>query len=80
MTKEEALQVLHALWRYKDCGYSDYKIREALNIGIAAIKELHTVKKYQDIVQIYNDWNEVNDFTYNQAMQAIGEIINRSDE
>lgn len=80
MTKEEALQVLRAMWRYKECGYSEDEIREALDIAIAAVEELHNVGKYQEIIQIYNDWNKVNNFTYNLAMQAIGEIIKRTDD
>ena len=31
--------------------------------------------KYQKIDEIYQKWNEVNDFTYNQAMKEIGEVI-----
>jgi len=31
--------------------------------------------KYQKIDEIYQKWNEVNDFTYNQAMQEIGKVI-----
>ena len=34
-----------------------------------------TMRKYQQIVQIYQKWNEVNDFSYNQAMQKIGEVV-----
>lgn len=31
--------------------------------------------KYQKIDEIYQKWNEVNDFAYNQAMKEIGEVI-----
>ena len=31
--------------------------------------------KYQKIEQIYQKWNEVNDFSYNQAMLKIGEVL-----
>ena len=34
MTKEEKIAVLKALWRYKDCGYSEYEIRESLEFAI----------------------------------------------
>lgn len=34
-----------------------------------------TMRKYQKIEQIYQKWNEVNDFSYNQAMREIGEVI-----
>lgn len=33
------------------------------------------IHKYQQIVQIYQKWNDVNDFSYNQAMSQIGEVI-----
>lgn len=36
---------------------------------------IETMRKYQKIEQIYQKWNKVNDFTYNQAMQEIGEVI-----
>lgn len=36
---------------------------------------IKTMRKYQKIQEIYQKWNEVNDFTYNQAMQEIGEVI-----
>lgn len=33
------------------------------------------MRKYQKIEQIYQKWNEVNDFSYNQAMHKIGEVL-----
>lgn len=33
------------------------------------------LRKYQKIQEIYQKWNEVNDFSYNQAMQKIGEVV-----
>lgn len=36
---------------------------------------IETMRKYQQIEQIYQQWNEVNDFSYNQAMQKIGEVV-----
>ena len=33
--------------------------------------------KYQKIEQIYKKWNDVNDFSYNQAMQKIGVVIEK---
>lgn len=36
---------------------------------------IDTMRKYQEIEQIYQKWNEVNDFSYNQAMQKIGEVL-----
>ena len=34
-----------------------------------------TMRKYQKIERIYQKWNEVNDFSYNQVMQKIGEVL-----
>lgn len=34
-----------------------------------------TMCKYQRIAQIYQKWNEVNGFSYNQAMSKIGEVL-----
>lgn len=42
---------------------------------IAKSVAIRTMRKYQKIQEIYQKWNEVNDFTYNQAMQEIGKII-----
>lgn len=36
---------------------------------------IDTMRKYQKIAQIYQKWNEVNDFSYNQAMSQIGEVL-----
>lgn len=38
-------------------------------------RALDIIDKYQKIKQIYENWNEVNDFSYNQAMQKIGEVL-----
>ena len=42
---------------------------------IAKSVAIKTMRKYQKIQEIYQKWNEVNDFTYNQAMQEIGKVI-----
>lgn len=39
MTRQEAIEVLEALWRYKDCGYSEYEIRESLEMAIKVLKQ-----------------------------------------
>jgi hypothetical protein len=38
MTKEKCKEVLQALWRYKDCGYSENEIRESLDMAIKALE------------------------------------------
>jgi hypothetical protein len=42
---------------------------------IAKSVAIDTMHKYQKIEQIYQKWNEVNDFSYNQVMRKIGEVI-----
>ena len=39
MTKEDAVKVLEALWRYEKCGFSERKIREALDMAIEALNQ-----------------------------------------
>ena len=41
---------------------------------------LDIIRKYQKIEQIYQKWDEVNDFSYNQAMREIGEVIEDKSE
>ncbi len=36
---------------------------------------LHIIAKYQEIKEIYKKWNEVNDFSYKNALQKIGEVL-----
>lgn len=47
---------------------------------IAKSVAIDTIRKYQKIEQIYQKWNEVNDFSYNQAMQKIGEVIENGND
>ena len=39
MTRDECIKVLQALWRYKDCGYSEYEIRESLEMAIKVLEQ-----------------------------------------
>lgn len=39
MTREECKEVLQALWRYKDCGYSENEIRESLDMAIKLLEQ-----------------------------------------
>lgn len=43
--------------------------KESKRVAIA------TMHKYQKIHEIYQKWNEVNDFAYNKAMSEIGKVI-----
>lgn len=44
MTREDAVKVLNALWKYKHYGFSEKEIREALDM---AIKGLETVEEFE---------------------------------
>lgn len=48
---------------------------EKTEICTSLSKAIDTMRKYQKIQEIYQKWNEVNDFAYNQAMQEIGKVI-----
>ena len=39
MTREDAVKVLNAIWKYKHCGFSEKKIREALDMAIEALEQ-----------------------------------------
>ena len=39
MTKEKTIEILNALWRSKECVYSEREIREALDFAIMHIKK-----------------------------------------
>ena len=55
MTREECIKVIKALWRYKDCGYSDKEIRESLDMAINALEaEIVTCKDCKHCEKRYN--------------------------
>lgn len=39
MTREDAVKVLNAIWKYKHCGFSEKKIREALDMAVEALEQ-----------------------------------------
>ena len=45
------------------------KQKEALRFAV------DVMRKYQEIKEIYKKWNEVNDFSYKNALQKIGEVL-----
>lgn len=59
--------------RIEEIRTNDAKREEMDSKSYHELKKI--VRKYQKIQEIYQKWNEVNDFTYNQAMQEIGEVI-----
>jgi spore coat polysaccharide biosynthesis protein SpsF (cytidylyltransferase family) len=75
MTIDKAIDRLEDLhfeqdnWEYGELTDDCLLNREALRLAI------ETMRKYQKIQEIYQKWNEVNDFAYNQAMKEIGEVI-----
>lgn len=66
MTIEEIIEELEESKGYPA---SDPASEEALDGAI------DIMCKYQQIVQIYQKWNGINDFSYKNAMQRIGEVI-----
>ncbi len=49
----------------------NYVVRKAAR----ELKIINIMRKYQKIQEIYQKWNEVNDFEYNQAMLQIGKLL-----
>lgn len=62
-------EIIEELEESKDYPASDPASDEALDGAI------DIMRKYQQIVQIYQKWNGINDFSYKNAMQRIGEVI-----
>ena len=62
-------EIIEELEESKDYPASDPASDEVLDGAI------NIMRKYQKMEQIYQKWNEVNDFSYNQAMQKIGEVL-----
>ncbi len=53
MTREDMIKIVQAMWKYKDCGYSEYEIREALD-GVLKVLEQDTITKLKRIQEIVN--------------------------
>lgn len=50
MTGEEAVKVLNALWKYENCGFSEKKIREALDMAIKSIEIIEELFERSQII------------------------------
>lgn len=78
MTIEEAItHIMDVICENDTIKHSDLVVfdNEKQALRIAA----ETMRKYQQIVQIYQKWNGINDFSYKNAMQRIGEVIENDD-
>lgn len=93
MTREEAIKVLQALWRYKDCGYSEYEIRESLEIAINILEQDLYKKAYmiEKVMQakrqnnlLYNKYNKFYLLSlenyYNDVNDILSNLIKEFDE
>ena len=73
MTIAKPIQTLEYL---RDSGAFPFSTKEGVLYTAESIDvAIETMRKYQTIKQIYQKWNDVNDFSYNQAMREIGEVI-----
>lgn len=69
MTIDKAIaKIWHCIVSIRDC-VGNKEFVEALILSV------EIMRKYQDIERIYQEWNEVNDCSYNQAIREIGEVI-----
>lgn len=52
MTREEIIKIVQAMWKYKDCGYSEYEIRKALDEVLKMLEQdpIGKLKRIQAIV------------------------------
>lgn len=71
MTFDEIIDDFEYIKHVGNGEFSYRHCREEIALDEAVI----IMRKYQQIEQIYQQWNEVNDYSYNQAMQKIGEVI-----
>ena len=69
MTIDKAIaKIWHCIVSIRDCTGNEEFV-EALELSV------EIMHKYQEIERVYQNWNAVNDFSYNQAMQNIGEVL-----
>ena len=66
---EKSLEWLISRKEHYEMDDNCQELAQALELAI------ETMRKYQNIEQIYQEWNEVNDCSYNQVMQEIGEVL-----
>lgn len=78
MTIEEIryrLQAMVTMCTFQDAVGHDLSYKEIKLYNQAKDEAISTMRKYHKIEQIYQKWNEVNDFSYNQALLQIGEVL-----
>jgi hypothetical protein len=54
MTRGKCKEVLQALWRYKDCGYSENEIRESLDMAIKLLEQEPILDKIRAEIKALN--------------------------
>lgn len=47
MTREECVKVVQAMWKYKDCGYSEHEIEKALDEILKAQEPIAKLEKIE---------------------------------
>jgi hypothetical protein len=68
-----------AIVRYKN--NAEYERTHGSLQGCLEFRQIaEWLEKLQKIEEIYKKWNEVNDFSYNQAMSQIGEVLEDGNE
>lgn len=85
MTRGKCKEVLQALWRYKDCGYSENEIRESLDMAIKAIEE-PSVNETLDKIRAEIEQNSylivhgLNNYELGMTLYGILQIIDKYKE
>lgn len=84
MTIDEVIKALKWFLEYNEEDYEGDRFQDEYGDWFYKVSErdfeafrqaVDTMRKHQKIEQIYQKWNEVNDFSYNQAMREIGEVL-----
>ena len=78
MTREECIKVLQALWRYKDCEYSEKEIRESLSMAIESLEQYSILDKIKaEIEKCYCTVTNDYDHGRNYGLYMTTQIINK---
>lgn len=82
MTRDECVKVLQALWRYKDCEYSEHEVREALEIAINEITRYNSLYKTRPEIMDWQTagWIPVNKRLPETTGRYLAYIVNKHDD